>query len=169
MNIEWHWNVNQWPPSYWVSGCGGFFCIDISSCYHNLAALMLIFTFLSTVVKYMLVDVLWFLTNWSREMLNGVSLLVKSCFKDRIGRGFYIALWSAAKNGYYELLKPSETITGDRYRTQLMHLSWALKEKRPLYQERHNKVILWHDNARPHLVRLVKTYLKKTAESNLHI
>ena len=38
---------------------GGFVCIDISSCYHNLAALMFIFTLLSTVVKYMLMDVLW--------------------------------------------------------------------------------------------------------------
>ena len=43
---------------------------------------------------------------------------------------------------YYELLKPGETITGDRYRTQLMRLSRALKEKRPQYQERHDKVIL---------------------------
>ena len=29
-----------------------------------------------------------FCTSWSREMLNGVSLLVNSCFKDRIGSGF---------------------------------------------------------------------------------
>jgi len=35
---------------------------------------------------------------------------------------------------YYELLKPNETITGDRYRLQLMRLSRALKEKRPLYE-----------------------------------
>ncbi|GFS99847.1 mariner Mos1 transposase [Trichonephila clavipes] len=32
---------------------------------------------------------------------------------------------------YYELLKPTETISGDRYRTQLMRLSRALKDKRP--------------------------------------
>ena len=30
---------------------------------------------------------------------------------------------------YYELLKPNETITGERYRTQLMRLSRALREK----------------------------------------
>ncbi|KAG5318254.1 MLF factor, partial [Pseudoatta argentina] len=42
------------------------------------------------------------------------------------------------------------TITGDRYRLQLMRLSRALKEKRPLYAQRHDKVILLHDNARPH-------------------
>ena len=36
----------------------GFVSIDISSCYQNLAALMLIFTFLSTLLKYMVVDAL---------------------------------------------------------------------------------------------------------------
>ncbi|KAM8714613.1 hypothetical protein ACLKA7_000055 [Drosophila subpalustris] len=41
---------------------------------------------------------------------------------------------------YYELLKPSETITGDRYRLQLMRLSRALREKRPQYAEGHEKV-----------------------------
>ena len=101
------------------------------------------------------------------EMLNGVSMLVSSCFKNRIGRGFYIALWPATKNGSATIIpsaenhrecpdmpprrrpdriftvprlcsefsgtssvwcimscwnrvKPSETITEDRYRTQLM-------------------------------------------------
>ncbi|KAG5327878.1 MOS1T transposase, partial [Pseudoatta argentina] len=33
-------------------------------------------------------------------------------------------------------------ITGDRYRLQLMRLSRALKEKRPLYAQRHDKMIL---------------------------
>ncbi|KAM8701789.1 hypothetical protein ACLKA7_005466 [Drosophila subpalustris] len=41
---------------------------------------------------------------------------------------------------YYELLKPSETTTGDRYRLQLMRLSRALREKRPQSAERHEKV-----------------------------
>lgn len=61
---------------------------------------------------------------------------------------------------YYELLKPNETITGDRYQLQLMRLSQALKEKRPLYEQRHDKVILLHDNARPHVAKPVKTYLE---------
>lgn len=60
---------------------------------------------------------------------------------------------------YYELLKSTETNTGGRYRIQLVHLSRALK-KRPLYEQRHNKVILLHDNARPHVAKRVKTYLE---------
>nr|CDS26503.1 transposase [Hymenolepis microstoma] len=36
---------------------------------------------------------------------------------------------------YYELLKPPETLTGER----------------PQYNEKHEKVILQHDNARPHI------------------
>ncbi|GBP68253.1 Mariner Mos1 transposase [Eumeta japonica] len=41
-----------------------------------------------------------------------------------------------------------------------MHLSRSLKEKRPLYKQRHDKVILLHDNARPHVPKPVKTYLE---------
>ncbi|GFX93718.1 mariner Mos1 transposase [Trichonephila clavipes] len=67
--------------------------------------------------------------------------------------------WDQLGVVYYELLKPTETITGDRYRTQLMRLSRALKDKRPQYNERHDKVILQHDNARPHVAKVVKTYL----------
>ncbi|KAG5320406.1 MOS1T transposase, partial [Pseudoatta argentina] len=46
------------------------------------------------------------------------------------------------------------------YRLQLMRLSRALKEKRPLYAQRHDKVILLHDNARPQVAKPVKTYLE---------
>ena len=61
---------------------------------------------------------------------------------------------------YYDLLKPNETITGERCRAQLMGLSRALREKRPQYKQRHEKMILQHDNARPHVVKPVKTYLE---------
>ena len=61
---------------------------------------------------------------------------------------------------YYELLKLNETITGERYRTQLMRLSRALCENRPQYEQRHEEVILQLDNARPHVVKPVKTYLE---------
>jgi len=43
---------------------------------------------------------------------------------------------------------------------QLMRLSRALKEKRAHYYYRHDKIILLHDNARPHVAAPVKTYLE---------
>ncbi|GBP04373.1 Mariner Mos1 transposase [Eumeta japonica] len=61
---------------------------------------------------------------------------------------------------YYELLKPNETITDDRYQFQLIHLSQSLKGKRLLYKQRLGNVILLHDNARPHVAKSVKTYLE---------
>ncbi|UYV67982.1 SETMAR [Cordylochernes scorpioides] len=61
---------------------------------------------------------------------------------------------------YYELLQPNETITGERYQQQLMRLSRALKIKRPLYAKRHGKVIYQHDNARPHVAKVVKETLE---------
>ena len=56
---------------------------------------------------------------------------------------------------YYKPLKPNETITGERYRTQLMRLSRALRKKRAQYEQRDEKVILQHDNAHPHVAKPV--------------
>jgi predicted transcriptional regulator len=50
--------------------------------------------------------------------------------------------WDQQGVVYYELLKPNETITGERYRLQLMRLSRALKDKRPEFKQRHDKIIL---------------------------
>ncbi|GBP36101.1 Mariner Mos1 transposase [Eumeta japonica] len=61
---------------------------------------------------------------------------------------------------FYELLNPSETITGTLYRIQLMRLSRAVKEKRPQYYSRQGKIIFLHDNGRPHVAVLVEKYLK---------
>ena len=44
---------------------------------------------------------------------------------------------------------------------QLMRLSRALKEKRPWYQKRHDKVLLQHDNPQPHVARSVNIYLER--------
>ena len=63
------WNTSGW-------GDGGFVCIDISFCYQNLAALMLIFTFLSTLLKYMVVAALWDRLPISRR---DVALIASSC------------------------------------------------------------------------------------------
>ena len=62
---------------------------------------------------------------------------------------------------YYELLEPNETITGDRYQTQLMRLIRELKEStKPQYHERCDKVILQFNNARPHVAKPLKAYLE---------
>ena len=78
----------------------------------------------------------------------------------REGRSKICIWWNQGGVIYYELLKPNEIITGERYRTQLMRLSRSLREKRPQYEQRHEKVILQHDNARPHVAKPVKTYLE---------
>ena len=60
---------------------------------------------------------------------------------------------------YYELLKPCETINGERYRTQLIRLKREIVEKRPEYATRHEAIIFHHDNARPHVAIPVNNYL----------
>ena len=77
-----------------------------------------------------------------QKVYGDVSLSEKTCrdwfrrFKDgdfdvdnrlREGR---LKTFEGADVIYYELLKPNETITGGRSRTQLMRLSRALREKR---------------------------------------
>ena len=62
----------------------------------------------------------------------------------------------------YELLKPGETINGERYRTHLIRLKRAIAEKRVEYATRHEAVIFHHDNARPHVAILVKNYLENS-------
>lgn len=57
--------------------------------------------------------------------------------------------WDMKGVVYYELLKHGETINGERYRLQLMRLKQALARKRPEWDNRHNKLIFQHDNARP--------------------
>jgi len=49
-------------------------------------------------------------------------------------------------------------LLGALYRTQLMRLSRALKEKRAHYYSRHDKIILLHDNARPHVAAPVNLF-----------
>ena len=68
--------------------------------------------------------------------------------------------WDQVGVIYYKLLKSNETITGEWYRTQMMRLSRAMREKRSQYDQRHKKVILQHENARPHIAKHVKTYLE---------
>lgn len=68
--------------------------------------------------------------------------------------------WDQKGVVYYELLKAGETITAELYRTQLMRLKRALKEKRPKWETKHETLIFHHDNARPHVAQPVKRYLE---------
>ena len=70
------------------------------------------------------------------------------------GLKIMLCIWWDQK-GLVQLWKPGDSIMDNRYRLQLIHLSRALREKRPEYEQRHDKVILLHDNARPHVAKVV--------------
>jgi len=77
------------------------------------------------------------------------------------GSKIMLCIWWDQKGlVYYELLKPGDSITGDRYRLQLIRLSRALREKRLECEQRYDEVILLHDNARSHVAKVVKEYLE---------
>ena len=63
---------------------------------------------------------------------------------------------------YYELLKPGETINGERCRMQLIRLKRAIAEKRTEYVIRQEAIIFHHENAQPHVAIPVKNYLKNS-------
>lgn len=67
--------------------------------------------------------------------------------------------WDQQGVVYYELLKPNETVTGEHYKQQLQRLSENLVQKRPAIASNRRKVILLHDNARPHVSKVVKDTL----------
>jgi len=71
-----------------------------------------------------------------------------------------LCIWWDQKGLVYYELKLGDSITGDRYRLQLIRLSRALREKRSEYEQRHDKVILLHDNAWPHVAKVIKKYLE---------
>ena len=88
----------------------------------------------------------------------------KSTAKPNIhGAKVMLCIWWDQKGVlYYELLKPGETINGERYRTQLIRLKRAIAEKRPEYATRYEAIIFHHDNARPYVAIPVKNYLENS-------
>lgn len=61
--------------------------------------------------------------------------------------------WDIKGVVYYELLEPNKTINADLYSKQLVNSSSALESKRPYTGKGSRKVILLHDNARPHVAK----------------
>ena len=88
----------------------------------------------------------------------------KSTAKPNIlGAKVMLCIWWDQKGVlYYELLKPSETINRERYRTQLIRFKRAIAKKRPEYTIRHEAIIFHHYNARPHVAIPVKNYLENS-------
>ena len=81
---------------------------------------------------------------------------------NRFGKKAMLCVWWD-QDGivYYELLKPGETVNTVRYQQQLVSLRRALDEKRPIWRDRHDKLILLHDNAPSHTALAVKNTIKE--------
>lgn len=76
------------------------------------------------------------------------------------GKKVLLCIWWDQKGIlYYELLQPGQTVNGDRYKDQLFELNQQLAIKRPEWASRHERPIMLHDNARPHVGQQVKNML----------
>jgi len=78
---------------------------------------------------------------------------------NRFGRKTMLCVWDQEDVIYYELLKPGETVNAHRYHQQLIKLHRALREKRPHYRKRHDKLIFLH-NAPSHTSTMIQNYLE---------
>jgi len=76
---------------------------------------------------------------------------------NRFGRKAMLCVfWDQAGVIWWELLKPGETVTSERYKQQLIDLNHNLRRNRPEYRKRQHKPILLDDNAPPHRGRPAK-------------
>ncbi|UYV74144.1 hypothetical protein LAZ67_11002237 [Cordylochernes scorpioides] len=80
---------------------------------------------------------------------------------NRLGKKAMLCVWwDQTGVVYFKLLKPGETVNTSRYEQQMHSLIEALNEKRPELREKHNKLILQHDNAPAHNATVVKNTIK---------
>jgi len=87
--------------------------------------------------------------------------LTSSSRSNRFGRKTMLCVWWDQEDViYYELLKPGETVNAHGYHQQLIKLHRALREKRPHYRKKHDKLIFLHDNAPSHTSIMVQNYLE---------
>lgn len=68
--------------------------------------------------------------------------------------------WDCRGIIHYELLERNETITAEKYCSQLMRLKSKLTEKRPQILNR-GGIVFHHDNARPHVAMITQHKLKE--------
>jgi hypothetical protein len=66
--------------------------------------------------------------------------------------------WDMEGIVHYELLERNLTVTAERYCQQLRRLKEAIQQKRP---GRQHRVILQHDNARPHTANMMKAAIQE--------
>ena len=67
--------------------------------------------------------------------------------------------WDMEGIVHHELLNLNETVNATLYERQLKQLNDKLMQKRPSIASNRRKVILLHDNARPHVAKSVKKTL----------
>ncbi|UYV68588.1 hypothetical protein LAZ67_6000140 [Cordylochernes scorpioides] len=80
---------------------------------------------------------------------------------NRLGKKAMLCVWwDQTGVVYFKLLKPGETVNTSRYEQQMHSLREALNEKRPELREKHNKLILQHDNAPARNATVVKNTIK---------
>ena len=64
--------------------------------------------------------------------------------------------WNSKGVLFYEILKPGETVTANLYKGQLQKLNEKIQVLRPHNAHTPRKVLLLHDNARPHIAIATK-------------
>ncbi|UYV73800.1 hypothetical protein LAZ67_11000943 [Cordylochernes scorpioides] len=70
---------------------------------------------------------------------------------NRFGKKAMLCIWwDQTGVVYFELLKPGKMVNTSCYEQQMHSLREALNEKRPEWREKHNNLILQHDNAPAH-------------------
>ena len=68
--------------------------------------------------------------------------------------------WTSRQVVHYELLRMGQTVTGDLYSQQLERVQQALQQKEPALVNRKG-VLFLHDNARPHVARVVRNTIQR--------